>query len=189
MIDKTYIKKLLSEAAAVDNGRRTLSALASEALSDSKRAIFAMHRTDAPAAARQLQKAEHALKRGNTLVKKLPRLAQEGFWRAAQEEFAEAVLFQQYVEHGKIKHVEQITDPDIYLGALSDFTGELVRLATLIAAEGEQDGVLYIYADVEEAVSVLLQIDATGSLRTKIDQARKNLKKLEEMRYELSLRR
>ena len=91
MIDKTYIKKLLSEAAAVDNGRRALSALASEALSDSKRAIFAMHRTDAPAAVRQLQKAASALKRGNTLVKKLPRLAQEGFWRAAQEEFAEEI--------------------------------------------------------------------------------------------------
>lgn len=189
MIEKTSIRKLLSEAAAVDNGRRALQALASEALSESKRAIFAMHRTDLPGAERQLEKAALALKRGGTLVKKHERLAQEGFWRAAQEEFAEADLFRQYLERGKIGAVSQITDPDIYLGALSDFTGELVRLATLIAAEGEHDDVLRIHEDVEEALSVLLQIDATGSLRTKIDQARKNLRKLEEMRYELSLRR
>ena len=35
----------------------------------------------------------------------------------------------------------------------------------------------------------LLQMDLTGHLRTKVDQAKQHVKKLEEIRYDLSLRR
>jgi predicted translin family RNA/ssDNA-binding protein len=189
MISSSLAKSVLERMALVDRSRRELQQISSEALAASKRAIFAYHREDESAAHEQLALAKERLRAGAALVKKVNKLAHEGSFRAAQEEYAEADLLRQYLEKGSLGKVEGIADDaEIYLGGLSDMTGELVRRSVLHATEGDHDTVEHIFTDVRSVVELLMQMDLTGSLRTKLDQAKQNLRKLEEIRYDVSLR-
>lgn len=175
---------------AVDEARRSLQALSAEALSLSKRAIFAFHRDDPAKAATDIEAARERLRAGKEIVAKESRIAQEGSWRAAQEEFAEADLLRQYLTSGKIGAVKDVSDdPDIFLGAASDLAGELVRRAVTLASHGKDEEVHKIVEDMNELVEFLLQMDLTGGLRTKVDQAKQHLRKLEEIQYDLAMRR
>lgn len=180
---------MVERMALIDRSRRELQQVASEGLAASKRAIFAFHREDLLAAKEQLVLAEARIKTGAALVKKVPKLAHEGAWRAAQEEYAEADLLRQYLEKGALSKVTAIADdPELYLGGLSDLTGELVRRSVLHATDGDHETVERIFEDVRRVVELLMDMDLTGSLRSKLDQAKQNLRKLEEIRYDLSLR-
>ncbi|MBM3204920.1 hypothetical protein FJZ48_03000 [Candidatus Uhrbacteria bacterium] len=185
MIQKVFANKIIKHSQSLDQARRTLQALSAEILSGSKRAIFAFHRGDAAQAKQELASAREKLKEGWKLVKSESRIAQEGMWRAAQEEFAEADLFDQFLSQGMVGKVNGVAeDPDIFLGAVSDLTGELVRRAVLLATEGKEKEVEKIFQGVTEVVEFLLRMDLTGTLRTKVDQAKQNLRKLEEIRYD-----
>lgn len=189
MISSSVAQAMIEKMALVDRSRRELQQVASEALAASKRAIFAFHRDDEAGAAEQLKLAHTRLKQGAVLVKKVAKLAHEGSWRAAQEEYAEADLLRQYLQKGTLGKVDGIVDDaEIYLGGLSDTTGELVRRAVLHATEGDHETVERIFTDVRYVVEVLMEMDLTGNLRSKLDQAKQNLRKLEEIRYDLSLR-
>lgn len=189
MLTPALTDKIIAHAKSLDRSRRALQALSSEILSGSKRAIFALHRDDRAAAAAELKGAREKLAAGWKLVKAESRIAQEGMWRAAQEEFAEADLFAQYVSKGTVNKVAGVADdPDVFIGALSDLSGELSRRAVLLASERDTKAVERIFADVSDIVHLLLQMDLTGSLRTKVDQAKQNLRKLEEIRYDLAIR-
>jgi predicted translin family RNA/ssDNA-binding protein len=188
MLNAAVAQKLIKKSRDLDRRRRELQSLSSEVLAASKRAIFAMHRMDQDAAERELAAAQVRLRDGWKIVKTEARLAQEGMWRAAQEEYAEASLFLHYVQYGNVKPVAEISDdPDIFLGALSDLTGEIVRRAVLLASDRHAASVQKMVQDVGDVVSFLLQMDLTGSVRQKVDQARQNLRKMEEIRYDLSL--
>ena len=190
LLKSELTKTLMTRMKDLSERRSRLQARSNEVLTLSKRAIFAVHRGDLPGAMQGLQEARLAIKEIKVLIQKTSRLAQEGSWRAAQEEFAEASLVMQYVTHHQVGRVREISDdPDLFLGALSDMTGELTRRAVLLASERQDDEVRRIFHDVREAVDFLLQMDLTGSLRTKVDQAKQNLRKLEEIQYDLSLRR
>ncbi|MDO8584141.1 MAG: hypothetical protein Q7R83_03105 [bacterium] len=190
MIVASFAKRTIERAKALDTARRRLQALSAEILSGSKRAIFAFHRDDEKKAQAELAIAREKLAEGWGLIKKESRIAQEGMWRAAQEEFAEADLLSQYLADGSVNAVKDVAeDPDIFLGAVSDLTGELVRRAVLLASERKEKEVNTIFRDVQSVVDFLLQMDLTGGLRTKVDQAKQNLRKLEEIRYDLSMRR
>lgn len=189
MISSSVAKAMVERMALLDRSRRELQQVASEGLAASKRAIFAFHREDQMAADEQLALAEARLKTGAAIVKKVPKLAQEGSWRAAQEEYAEADLLRQYLEKGALGKVSVIADdPELYLGGLSDLTGELVRRSVLHATDGDHETVERIFEDVRRVVELLMDMDLTGGLRSKLDQAKQNLRKLEEIRYDLSLR-
>jgi len=184
-----FSKKTADHARELDRARRALQALSAEILSGSKRAIFAFHRDDKKKAAEELAVVSGKLEAGWKLVKNETRIAQEGMWRAAQEEFAEADLLSQYIHTGKINAVAGVAeDPDVFIGAVSDLTGELTRRAVLLATEGKTKAVHEIFDDVRGVVGFLLSMDLTGTLRTKVDQAKSNLRKLEEIRYDLSMR-
>ncbi len=189
MLKTEHTKVLMAGMRDHAERRSQVHVKSNEILSTSKRAIFAVHRGDEVLAQQELQKARASIQAVKKLIQKETRLAYEGAWKAAQEEFAEASLVIQYVTRGQVGRVPEIAnDPDIFLGALSDLTGELTRRAVLLASEGKFDEVQQIFADVREAVDFLLQMDLTGQLRTKVDQAKQNLRKLEEIRYDISMR-
>ena len=79
-------------------------------------------------------------------------------------------------------------EPDLVIGGLSDFTGELSRQAVLKATEGDAKTVEKVFLTVRDVIEFLLKMNLTGSLRTKFDQAKHNLRKIEEVRYESSRR-
>ncbi len=189
MLDKKYAKKVMENQSQIDKARRDLQAFSSQILGSSKRAIFALHR-DAPQDARkELDEAKQGIKRGNELTKKQGRLTFEGAWRAAQEEYAEACVFEQYVRTGSVGPVEGVSaDPDIFIGAISDLLGEMVRLSITRVVAGDRSFVATAFYDAREIVSFLLQMDLTGGLRSKVDQAKQHLRKIEEMNYDVQLR-
>ncbi|MFH1253561.1 MAG: hypothetical protein V1664_04510 [Candidatus Uhrbacteria bacterium] len=173
---------------AVSQARRRMFHASNDATAIAKRAIFALHREDTVAAASLLKEATNLLKVAAAEAKKYPELRGQGPYHAALEEYAEALLFENYLTKGDWKNSEALKlDPDIYLGALSDATGELVRFAVRQATKGNLKAVEKAREVVEVTVGFILELDLTGDLRQKGDQAKRNLRTLEEMMYQVSL--
>jgi predicted translin family RNA/ssDNA-binding protein len=169
--------------------RRSLQGLSTEILAASKRAIFAFHRGSYDAAANEILIAQTRLAEGWNMIEEEPLLRSEGGWRAAREEYTEAHFLSQYLEHKKIDQFDdKEQDPDIFIGGLADLVGELVRQAVLLATKGDSSTIEEMYDAAQEIVEFLLQMDLTGTQRTKTDQAKQHLRKLEEIRYDLALR-
>ena len=77
---------------------------------------------------------------------------------------------------------------DSYLGGLCDLTGELVRRAVNQAAAGKTEEVEKMKKTISDVMAELVEFDMTGYLRTKYDQAKGNLRKIEQIDYEIKLR-
>ena len=170
--------------------RREVIALSDEALSRSKRAIFALHRDDRKAAQELFKDVDSLFVKTERLFKRVESLRFEGSYRAALEEYAEALLFEQYILTGKIGTIHsRAMDPLVYLSGLSDTTGEIVRYTMRNITHEKTDRVVHARDTVEMIIEFMLDLDATGYLRTKFDQAKGNLKRLDEMLYDLSIRK
>ncbi|MCI0478964.1 hypothetical protein L0Y59_00260 [Candidatus Uhrbacteria bacterium] len=169
--------------------RRAIHEHASALITASKRSIFALQRDDVRAADAELRTAAAAFRAGAALVRRDVALSSDGPWLAALEEHCEALLFHRFVTHGTVEDADlPVTDPETVIGGLSDVVGEFARLAVLKATAGDRDAVEALYVSGGKVVGVLLAMDLTGNLRTKFDQSKNALRKLEEIRYELSRR-
>lgn len=170
--------------------RREVIARSNDALSKSKRAIFALHREDMKGAETLLKEAAGLFAQSEKTFKKFPELKEQGAYRAGLEEYAEALLFKAYLETGElpVKLDDRVMEPSIYLAGLSDMTGELVRYAVRQVTLGNTVVVEESYQAVSMIVEYFLDMDLTGYLRTKFDQSKKNLSRLENMTYDLAIR-
>lgn len=189
MIDKQCIETVRRKHAVLAKSRRELQAIAAEILSISKRSIFSVQRGDLKKAKEGIGSAVKLIKKGKTLTNKRHRLENEGMWRAALEEYGESVLYYDVMVGKTISCIPEVTDDDsdIYIGALSDLTGELTRSAVLAATERDVKEVKRLQSNVQAAVEYLLLLDLTGQLRQKFDQAKQNLRKIEEIAFNLSI--
>jgi predicted translin family RNA/ssDNA-binding protein len=188
MLDKTHLSKIKRLHAAVSAERRALQGISSDILGAAKRSIFATQRGDAAKAARERTAAGALVNKGKKLAAKHRRLESEGMWRAALEEYAEAALYADAMRGQKIGRVAGLPDDsDVFIGALSDLTGELTRSCVLAATERNRKEVDRLLSLVREAVEFLLQLDLTGQSRQKFDQAKQNLRKIEEIAFNLSV--
>ncbi len=182
-------KQVGAEHAKYQRYRREIISRANDALNRSKRAIFAMHRNDSKGAVQKIKEASRLLGECEKRFRTLPMLRHEGSYQAALEEYAEAILFQQFLKTGTFGRLEKrIMDHKIYLAALSDATGELVRHAVREATAGRFDAVKVAKDAVEEVIGFMMSLDLTGYLRQKFDQAKKNLSTLEQILYEIKMR-
>lgn len=189
MLDKTFWKKINDTQATYDKSRRIIIGQANTALHLAKQTIFASHRDN-------IQEADEKLNESLTILKKLEKdfnqddkLRNEGAWSAAVEEFVEANLFLQFIKNKKVGEIKGIIIlSHEYLGGFSDYTGELLRRAVLLATKQDFDGVKVIAAEVEDAIELMLQYNLTGQLRNKFDQAKRNLSKIEHIMYEITLK-
>ena len=189
MISKTFIKKLKAEIEKAGSGRAKIIRETNGLLRQAKHAGFQIHRGNIKEAQISLSAIEKRLK---ALVSDAEKqgLREEATLKAAVEEFLESSFFLRVAEGKtlppkisfKIFAHEQ-------LGALSDLTGELVRAATLEATKGHFSCIKKYRDATEELFGVLLQMDLRGTLRQKRDDARRNLKRLEEILYDMSLKR
>lgn len=167
--------------------RREIIDRSSAAQHAAKRAIFAVTRGDLAAAKRLLAEAEQGIAAARESARVNPRLVHEGSLRAALEEYAEAVLFAGLAETGEVKPIDGL-DEETLIGGLCDAVGELVRLMTVRATEGKDDEVRRLKAAADEVVRGLTEMDFSGYLRTKYDQAKSHLRKAEEILYDLAMR-
>ncbi|MCD4761330.1 hypothetical protein K8R32_00010 [bacterium] len=189
MFNKKFIGKLKKDFDLNVGERRQIISLANVVLHDSKRVIFALHRNETKKAEQQLASIEEVLKK---LEKKFgfTRLYQEGSYKAGAEEYVEARTFFEVINGRKLDIIKDITIAyDTYLGGICDLTGELVRRAVNEAAAGREKEVKKIKDIINTILAELVEFDMTSYLRTKYDQAKRNLRKIEQMDYEIKLRR
>ena len=188
MINKKFVEGLKKDYKNQESERRQIISLANDVLFHSKKAIFALHRNEVKIADAKLKEMEDILVK---LEKKftLKRIEKEGAYRAAIEEYVEAKLLSLVIKGEKIDRIKNLKlDNDAYLGGICDLLGEMVRLATNEAAAGNFKRVEAIKKLANDIMDQLIDFDMTGYLRTKYDQARGHLRKLEQMAYEIKLR-
>jgi predicted translin family RNA/ssDNA-binding protein len=189
MLNKKFFTDLKKDYQNQISERRQIISAANNILHDAKRVIFSSHRGDLKSAAASLADIEARLKKLETNFG-YNRLNQEGAYTAACEEYAEAKLFYLVLTGKKLEKFKGIKiSTENYLGGLSDLLGEMVRWATNLAADGKIDEAKKVKNLADDIMAELVNFDMTGYLRTKYDQARGHLRKMEQINYELSLRK
>lgn len=189
MINKKFIQQLKQEHDAHAGECRQIISLANAVLHDAKKAIFSLHRDDIKGAGKTLEEIEAILQ---NLEKKFSfnRLQEEGSYKAAVEEYVEAKLFYLVMTGQKVDKIKEVKlDHGSYLGGLSDLIGELVRLAIKMATEKKFNEVKKIHKTADDIMTELVEFDMRGYLRTKYDQAKGHLRKIEQINYEINLRK
>lgn len=170
--------------------RREVVTRGDEAVRRAKKAIFALHRDDVAEAKAMLAETAKLLASCDAALRAFPDLRGEGPYAAGLEEYAEALLFLSYVEKGTFGAIDKrAMVPTVYLAGLCDATGEAVRFAMREATAGRHEAVREAFDAVEGAITYLLDMDLTGYLRTKFDQAKRNLRTLEQMTYDQEMRK
>ena len=175
--------------ASYEEERRALIKSSGDGLASAKQAIFAFHRDDRREGDRLLRDARMTADRLARRFRRFPALAGEGAYRAMLEEYVEAALYAAYLSGRRIGPVAVPgMDDEAYLGGLMDMTGELVRRAVAAATRRDDAEARRCHAAVEAVAGELIRMHITGSLRPKYDQTKHNLRKLEEILYDLSKR-
>ena len=168
---------------------RQIISLSNAVLHDSKKAIFSLHRDDLSRAEKTVKEVEAILKNLENKFS-LVRLNMEGAYKAAVEEYAEAKMFFLIMTGKKVDKIKGAElDYESYLGGLSDLIGELVRLAIKRATAGEFKEVKKIHKIADDIMAELVEFDMRSYLRTKYDQAKGHLRKIEQINYEINLRK
>ncbi len=117
------------------------------------------------------------------------RLVMEGAYKASVEEYVEAKMFNNFLAGKKVdKFPKAKIDYDSYLAGISDLTGEMVRMAVNQASRKNFKEVEKIKQAIGDILAELVAFDMTGYLRTKYDQAKTNLRKIEQIDYEIKIR-
>lgn len=189
MINAAFVAKLKADYKKREQERRQIISRSNDVLFQAKKTIFALQREELIAAEEKLVTMEALLKKMEKDFGVM-RLREEGAYHAAAEEYVEAKTLASVVSGKKITPIKGLTiGYDSYLGGLCDLIGEMVRIATNRAAKGRYESVAEMKEKAEEIMNSLLDFDLTGYLRTKYDQARGHLRKLEQMAYEIRLRK
>lgn len=188
MISSKFLAQLKKEYRTQESERRQIISASNNILFQAKKTIFALQRQEFKEVKEKLLEIEKLLKE---LAKKFGdnRLNQEGAYKAGVEEYLEAATFYQVIKGKKIDKINGLKlDHASYLGGICDMIGELVRYATNQAARGNFNEVEKIKKLSEDVMAGLLDFDMTAYLRTKYDQARGHLRKLEQMAYDIKIR-
>ena len=190
MLNQKLLQKFKKQHDLYAKERDVLIKTSQDILRKSKQAIFALHREDRVWAEKLITEAETEFKKLEKKFAKNMALRFEGSYKAALEEYVEAKLFFNYLKNKTITEIKGVeVSMDAYLGGLSDLTGELSRKAVYLATHGHDKEVEQIKKAVEQIISSLIQLNLTGYLRTKYDQAKNNLRKIEEVLYDVTLKR
>lgn len=189
MISKTLIKKLQDELEQTGRARSRIISRTHGLGREAKHVGFKLQRGDIGEAAKSLAEIEKQLK---VLVNEAEKssLRNEGSLKAVVEEYLESLYLYHVLQNKPLPtKLAFSVSADEQLGALADLTGELVRAATLEASKGNFKRIQAYRDATEELFGVLLQMDLHSTLRSKRDDARRNLKRLEEIVYDLAIKK
>jgi predicted translin family RNA/ssDNA-binding protein len=191
MLNKKDFEDMRKEYHLNDKLREELIKTSRDLLKISKQLIYAVHKGDMKNCAAYSKKSKTILNNLKNIIKKSPSLEFSGAFKAAVEEYAEAMVYYGFVKTGKIiTHKSLNINPEIYLMGLSDFTGELVRKAVFLAGKGEVSKVVKIKDLVDAIYGEMIGFDLrSGELRKKFDSIKYNLKKLESLVLDLQIKK
>eukprot|EP00930_Biecheleria_cincta_P009513 TRINITY_DN111279_c0_g1_i1.p1 TRINITY_DN111279_c0_g1~~TRINITY_DN111279_c0_g1_i1.p1 ORF type:complete len:455 (-),score=105.44 TRINITY_DN111279_c0_g1_i1:92-1456(-) len=156
----------------------------------SKQAIFSIHRGNLSQSSKQLDAALVKAKAIMVVIDKHPQL-RWGAFSNSLEEWAEGAVTLEWAQNGKVLSKEEVGDGILnnleYIGALSDFTGEIGRMAVASASKRDIESVRKIQQAGVAISQNLMQINAGGKFTKKVEAVNTNLRKVEDIVYDLSM--
>ncbi|MFH1053597.1 MAG: hypothetical protein V1740_04250 [Candidatus Woesearchaeota archaeon] len=182
MIDKKQFSEIRKELEAFEDSREQVISSSRDIIKLSKQIISGLHRDDAD---------KKLISEITSKVKKLPKTNFDtGMGNVAVQEYVEAICFYDFVVKGKIPSYKELNvDVQSYLLGLSDLSGELVRKGVNSVIKKDYKMTIKIKDFVTELYNEFLQFTLrNGDLRRKVDEMKWNLKKLEDVAYDLSIK-
>lgn len=182
MLNKKEFESIGKDLKKFDEERENTIRQSRDIIQLSKQIIYAIQRDD-------LSSAEKLVAEIKAKTKKLPlKFYDTEMDAVAMQEFVEAIAFYEFVKNNKIPSRKELgIETDDYLMGLCDLTGELVRKAVKDVINKRYDEANKIKNLVDEIYGEFLKFDLrNGNLRKKADQIKWNLKKLEEMEYDVA---
>ena len=155
---------------------------------ESKSVIYTLHRGELQKAGKMLGKVDSAIKSLNAKVRHSTLLRATA--SPAFQEYAEASALYSFIRGTKLPTAGELgMSAQDYLCGLSDLTGELARIAVMRASKKDYKTISHIRDLTEEIYGVLIHIDLrNGELRKKADAIKWNLKKIEEIIYDIGIK-
>ncbi len=176
------------ELEVYDKSREEVIQKSRSVIKHSKLVIYALHREDFTSADSNMDELYTSLKVLDELTKSNVFLSKEGSYKVAVQEFVEAKLFYDFIKGKDIStHLDLNVSPENYLLGLCDLTGELGRFSVIKATKRDTETVEKIKFTMELIFGKFLELNLRNSeLRKKSDAIKWNLKKVEEVLYDLS---
>ncbi len=110
-------------------------------------------------------------------------------YKEAAEEYVEALAYWSFLAGVDLSIPEFVrVDADGVISGICDFTGELVRRAITEAGEENIDKIITYRKITEDIVEELTKIRLGKKMRSKYDDAERNLKKLEDVIYDIKMK-
>lgn len=184
MINKREFENIRKDLVDFEEQREFLITQARQVIQLSKKIVYALHRDD-------LEKADREVREIKQLVEKLPESGYDtGMRSTAMQEYVEALAYYCFIREGRIPTRKEMgVDTNDYLMGLCDLTGELVRKAVRDIIKGDYEAAMKIKEIVDDLHGEFLHFDLrNGELRKKSDSIKYNLKKLEEIVYDIRLK-
>ena len=186
MLDKKEFEKIRKEMEDFDIKRESVIQQSREIISLSKRIIYALHRNDIKSASSYVKEIEDKKKGLIGVDIKMD----INITQTALQEYVEALCYYHFVKDKKVPTKSSLkVDTESYLMGLCDLTGELARKAVNEVINKNFEQAMEIKNIVEEIYGEFLKFNLRNSeLRNKSDQIKWNLKKLEDVIFELKIK-
>jgi len=170
-----------------DSKREELIKKSRDLLKVSKQVIYSVHRGNKKEAAEQVNNANKIKKELDKIAEFDKKMVFEGSYSDACQEYTEAICYYMFLEKGKLPGLNELNvDYEDYLMGLCDLTGELTRMAVAMATQRKQKEFEKIKDFVEDLYGEFLKFDLrNGNLRKKYDSLKWNIKRLEEVWYDI----
>ena len=186
MIDRKDVAKIKARIERFEQEREELIRKSRDILKMSKEAIYLVHRNDFRGAALKLKKVEQML----TILNKSssPKLDFLGAFSVAVQEYVEAKCYYSFAKSKTIPVDFSVHFEDYLLG-LCDLTGELCRRAVAAVIRKDYQEVYAIREAVDDIYELFLHLNLrNGELRKKSDAIKWNLRKIEDIIYDIKTR-
>ncbi|MFW6220243.1 MAG: translin family protein [Nanoarchaeota archaeon] len=191
MLNKKEFSKLKKELEEFDNKRETIIVKSREVTRLSKHAIYFIHNNDLNSAKKKINDAKKIINELKKLINSNKKLLSVNAFSQGMQEYCEAVCYLGYIENKKITPNSIIkADYEDYLLGLCDLTGELTRKAVVLAIEKKYDEIEKIKLIIKNIFENFLDLKIRNSeLRKKSDAIKWNLKKIEEIIYDINIKK
>ena len=186
MLNKNEFSKIRNDMHKIDIKREEIIKTSREIITISKQIIYAAQRNE-------LKEAEKSIKNIKEKIKKLRKIkiaTDTNINAVAFQEYVEAIAFYEFVKNKRIPTRASLgVSAEDYLSGLCDLTGELVRKAVYDVIHKKFDEAVKIKDLVHDIYGEFLKFHLrNGELRKKSDSIKWNLKKLEEVMYDISMK-
>lgn len=190
MLDKQEFADMRRVFHEFDEQREELIKKSRDVLKLTKQVIYAVHRDDMKEAETLVKEMQKQLKLLNEYVKKNQKMYHQGSYKVAIQEYVEAMLYYNYAKESHLMtRAELGVETDYYLLGLCDLSGELARKAIAAASKGKYKEPFIIKEFLDTIYEELLRFDIRdGELRSKFDGIKYDLKKLEDVCFELKIK-